>query len=309
MGVGVDALGPCLVPGNAGWYRRVRDDAVALVEDVQVFLDVEGDLQRPAQLASLLRVAAEHRVTHVEAVVVEPGLDVRGQGDAVVGEVVGELEALGADDEGAIEDAVGVAVHLAGAVVVTLQKLGPEGQHRFLEAELGAVDEGDGLAGIVEQSLLPVTGGALARVLVAVVVRVALEDDLAIGIVLYHHERSGADGPPVEGEVALGEARVVEETVDFRRYRREEVHRQPVHELRIATVDGDRVVALIEDLHTLEVEVAQVQPAFPGRVPEFGSQRLHADDVAPDEAHHRRSGLRVGEALDGVGVVLGAHRP
>ena len=71
---------PCLAfdkPGNAGWYRHVGGNTVALVENVQVFLGIKSDLQRPAQLALLLAVAAHYRVAHVEAIVVEGRLHIR----------------------------------------------------------------------------------------------------------------------------------------------------------------------------------------------------------------------------------------
>ena len=63
--------------GDARRNNIVRGDAVALVENIQVFLGTEGDLQRLAQLALLFAIATHHRVAHIETVIINARFHIR----------------------------------------------------------------------------------------------------------------------------------------------------------------------------------------------------------------------------------------
>ena len=128
----------------------------------------------------------------------------------------GHFDPIRPHHKGLVVDAVGIAVHLTGAVVVALQEFGPQRQHLLFKAVYSPIDKGQLLARILQQPRLPVPGLALVGIKSRAEIGVALQHDLTVGIVLHHHERAGTHRPPVQGEVALGKPRIVVEAVHFR---------------------------------------------------------------------------------------------
>ena len=143
-----------------------------------------------------------------------------------------------------------------------------------------------------------------------------------VRVVLGQHVRPGADRPPVEREVApLVHAALRIELVRLHRHRREERHREPVHELRILALDPHAVGVPVDDLDPGERKAAQIDPrqALVARAElrlvllhqtgVLGLQRvrelLQPDDVLAHVAEDRRVHARVREPLDLVDVVLG----
>ena len=154
--------------------------------------------------------------------------------------------------------------------------------------------------------------------------RIPLEHHPRVRVVLGEHVRPGADRPPVEREVApVVHAALRVELVGFHRQRREERHRQPVHELRVLALDAHAVGVPVHDLDAGEREAPQVDPRQPlVALPELrfvllrealvlGLERvrelLQPDDVLAHVTEDRRVHPRVRQPLDLVDVVLGGE--
>ena len=162
---------------------------------------------------------------------------------------------------------------------------------------------------------------ALRGIGLAAEVGIALEHHLRVRVVLREHVRAGADRVPVEREVApVVHAALRVEAVGLHRHRREERHRQPVHELRVLALDADAVGVAVHDLDAGEREAPQVDPGQSlVALPNFAScsfaalvlglervrELLQPDDVLAHVAEDRRVHARVREPLDLVDVVVG----
>ena len=255
----------------------MRHDATVVGEDRQVFLHVDGDGDRLAQLAGALRAAAHQRVLHVEAEVIDGGGNERAEADAFLDHLRRRLGRAFDRHAHRLVELVGAD---AGVVVVPLQELVPVRHALLLAAEHHAVDEGHRLAGIGEQPGGGVLRLAFGRIRLAAKVRISLEHHARIRIVLRQHIGAGAHRPPVEREIPLRHPRLVEELLRLPGNRREERHRQPVGELRIAAVQLDAVGVAVDPLHALESVLAQIQPRA-GTIHTLEKLGIvgHADDV------------------------------
>ena len=300
-----DGIGPCATMPRP------------LAKDRQELLHVDRDRDRLAQLPRALgRLAAarvaDHRVEPVEADVEHGRGDGRAQPDAEAAHLRRERRlALDRDAHRLVE----IVRADARSVVVALQELVPVGNALLLPAVHDAVDEGHRLAGVGEQPGLAVAGRALGRVRLAAEVRVALQHHAQVGVVLGQHVGTGADRPPVEREVLLRHAGLGEEAVDLPRHRREERHRQPVCELRVASFEPDAEGVRVDALDAGERILAQVEPFVAASLGAHCRVRLleprgelgQADDVLRHEAVDRRGEARVRKALDLVDVIVGGQ--
>ncbi len=227
----------------------------------------------------------------------------------MLGELCPQLNAVGAHHEGLVEHAIGVAVAFTRAVVVALQELGPQRQHLFFQPEHGAVDQRQALARISQPALLGVARCPLGGEIVFAEVGVALQHNLAVRVVLHHHEGAAAHRPPVQCEVAVKKAGVVEEAIHLRGDGRKEVHGQPVTELRIAALDGNAEGALIHHLQAVHAVLVEVHPAIAGDVLEALGESLHPHNVLRHESEHGRGIERVGQPFDGIDIIVGGDGP
>ena len=87
------------------------------------------------------------------------------------------------------------------------------------------------------------------------------------------------------------------------------MHRQPVHKLGIAALDGDGEGAIVQHPEPGHRVIVKVEPAGTGNRTHLLRKLGHADDVVGHKTQHGRGDLRVGQALDGVDEVVGEYRP
>ncbi len=177
--------------------------AAAVEEDRDIFLGIDGDRDRLAQLARTLGVAADDRVLHVEAGVVNRGRDRGIELDTLRLHGLGEIDlAAGTDVDGLVET-VG---RYARGVVVALQELVPVRDILLFQAEHDPVDERQRLAGIIQHAVLAIAWLAFDGIGLAVKVRIAFHHHLPVRVVDREHVGAGADRVPVECDVARRKA-------------------------------------------------------------------------------------------------------
>ncbi len=312
--------------------RRQRPhsgDAAAVGEDRDEFLPVHRDRHRLAQPAcALVRAcvalaAAHHSVVEIEREIEGRRRDGSDQADPAILHLGGQRGVAGDADAHRLIEIVRAD---ARRIVVALQKLVPERNALLLPGQHDALDEGHALAGVGEQPRRRVARRALGRIGLAAEIRIGLEHDAEVGVVLGQHERARADRIRIEGQVAPvvhGALRI--EAVRFPRHRREERHRQPVHELRVLAPDANAVGIAVEGFHARELVSPQVDPGAAwvrGAVTfaVLGHQRfvvalqghaqlLQADDVVGHVTVDGRHHSRMGEPLDLVDVVVRRQLP
>ena len=317
----VDARLPLAVAEDPRRDRSHARDAAAVLEDRDELLPVDRDRDRLAELARALGEPADHRVEEVEREVERAGADGGPQLDPALLHLRREARLAFEVDAHRLVEVVGADPRL---VVVALQELVPVRDALLLAREDDPVDERRRLAGVGEEPRLAVARLARRRIRLAAEMRVALEDHPGVRVVLGEHVRPGADRPPVEREVApLVHAALRIELVRLHRQRREERHREPVHELRILALDPHAVGVAVDDLDPGEREAAQIDPrqalvalaelrlVLLHQTGVLGLERvrelLQPDDVLAHVAEDRRVHARVREPLDLVDVVLGGE--
>ena len=308
---------------DARRHRAHRGVAGVLGEDAAVLLPVDGDAQRLAQLAVALALrgvelpglaVAELRVEHVEAQV--PAVDVGAalEPEALVQVLAAHaLAVLHVHQVG--QAGVGALEHLD--VVVALAELAALRHGLALHGGHEGVDEGRGLAAVVEQARLLVPGHALAGVGLAAVVGVALQHVAAVLLVGHQHVGARAHRPRVQRQPALGHAGLGVEGVGLPGHGGQEGHLHPVAPLRILALDADAQQVLLGRAGTRqrpapEVEEGLVQAGRVQALAQLGvlglderAVLLQPQHVLGEGAVDGRRDARGGVALDGVDEVLG----
>ncbi len=97
--------------------------------------------------------------------------------------------------------------------------------------------------------------------------------------------------------------------IHLRRDGRKKRHGQPEDKLGIAAFDGDAQCAFIEYFKPFHRIVIEIQPRVPGQRGKALGKRFHTDNILGHETQHGRRIERIGQALDGVRVIVGVYRP
>ena len=210
----------------------------------------------------LRRIApADHRVDHVEAddVAVDVGVlrEVEALAFVIGAHVVGvhHLHQIGLPHVRALEH---LQVIVAAAEFVALRS------SLALDGGDDAVDERRLLAAVGQQPRLAVRLGAVARVWLAAVVRVALHHDAAVFAVLGDHVRAGADRPGVHRHAELAHAGLRIERIGLPWHRRQEGHLHPVLPLRVLALEADAQQVLFGRRRSGQRPAAKVEEGLIG---------------------------------------------
>ncbi len=303
---GVHALPPLPVAEDARRDRPLGGDTAPVGEDGHEFLEIHRDGKGLPQLARPLRIAAHHRVEHVEAHVHVAG----GHGGLELDAPFGHLRRDPGLAPGELHRLVEVVGADAGSVVVALQELVPVGDAFLLQGEHHGVDEGQWLARVRQQPFGPVFRAALGGVGLPLEIGVAAQHHAPVGVVLRQHVGAGTHGVPVQGDVLGGEPRLAVEAFGFPGHGREEGHGEPVDELGVFAPHGDAVGIAVHHLGAREGIAFQVEigPFPPGAGQGLGILRQPHDVLAHQP---QDGGMDVGprQPLDLVHVVGGHQLP
>ena len=249
----------------ARWHRAVCGHAAHVVEDAAVaFFPVDGDRQRLAQQAVallLLRGGAtpHHGVQPVEAQV--PALPVHHLRKAQATRCQPLAHVFRAFHVGAELHAPVVALHLGHVQVALYKQL--FARHAFFHHHRHhGVDEGHGLAAVLQQAGLLVTFGAFTRVGFATEVWVAAHHVAAIGFELAQMVRAAANGPACAGQAVGPHARLRVKGVGLPGHGRGKGQRQPVVPLRRLAQDAQAQGVAVQRLRACQRPAAQVQKRF-----------------------------------------------
>ena len=324
VGDGVDAFGCALARAkDAGGQRAHRGVARLLREDLGVLIPVNGNADGLAQfaIAQLLLgtidaglAVANHRVEHVEADEVAVDIRVPIQPEALFQVFGAHLFAV-LHGHQVVHAGVGALEHLQ--VVEALAELAALRHGFALDTGNEAVDEGHGLAAVVQQARLLVAGHAFAGIGLAAIVGVALHDVITVLDELHHHVGPGAHRPHVQRQRALGHAGLGVEGIGLPGHRRHEGHLHPVTPLRVLALDADAQQVFLGRAGASQRPLAEVQKGFvlAGLVQPFAQLGVFLlDELAVFlQAHHvlgkgaedGRRDARGGLPLEGVYEVLG----
>ena len=181
------------------------------------------------------------------------------------------------------------------------------------------VDEGHGLAAVVQQPGLGVARGAFAGIRFAAEQRVAAHHVAAVDLVLGHVVRPAAHRPAPLRQPLPAHAGLGVERIGLPRHRRGEGERQPPVPLRCAAFDGEPQRVPVQRLCAGQRPAAQVekgpvhraggQPGHQLRVLGLQQRRvvLQAQQQVTEHRLRRRLQPRVRVALEGVDEVFGRH--
>ena len=122
-------------------------------------------------------------------------------------------------------------------------------------------------------------------------VRVFLHHHAQIRIVFREHERASAHRVPVQRDIALLHSWLTVEFLGLPGHRREKRHGQPVHQLRILSMDADSVGITVIHRQAGKINIPQILPdslrAVFVTLTYLFSKRIEADDVL---AHYPGNG-------------------
>ena len=169
-------------------HRRLRRDRLAAPDDPDLVVDVVRELDRAAQRDLRRRVAADHRVFHVEVRHGDVGVQVALQADALLGEVGRELAVRRGDRRQLGRDAREVGLAVEEAQPARLVLLDDGDLDAVVERQAPAVEAlGPGLSPRHRPRI------GLALIAHVAVGRVLLEDDARAAAPRLEAIRPGAD--------------------------------------------------------------------------------------------------------------------
>ena len=209
-----------------------------------------------AQSSGRLGQPAHHRIQHIETHVVGGSRDRRLQPDALRLHCFGHgrfslprqlhslIETVGADSR---------------CIIVTLQEFVPARNAFLVTAEYHPINERQQLARVCQQACLFIFRHPLGRISLTMKIGILLQYHHPIRIILGEHVRPGANGIPVKRDILFRQPRLSVKTFCLPRDRREKRHRQPVHELRVLTLNLDAVRVSIHHLRTFQRIAVQIQ--------------------------------------------------